>query len=96
VGNLVVPTQPVAREVGVDRQFAFLIDDGDTPAGSFGEVRHYKVGFTLIQGFSTQALAVQEAVRRLRFEAGAETWVVAVDQDPVSLTFSAFGAGLGK
>jgi hypothetical protein len=58
-------------------------------------VRHYKLGFTHIEGFSTPALAVQEAVRRLRLEAGAQTWVVAVDQDPVSLTFAAFGAGIG-
>lgn len=96
VGNIVVPAQSVAREVGVDRQFALLIDDGDTPANKFGEVHRYKVGFTHIEGFSTQQLALEEAVRRLRLEAGATTWVVAVDQDPVSLKFAAFGAGLGQ
>lgn len=95
VGDYVVPAQAVAREADVDRQFALVIDDGDTPASSFGETSRYKVGFTLIQGFSTQALAVQEAVRHLRIEAGAQTWVVAVDQDPVGLTYSAFGAGIG-
>jgi hypothetical protein len=96
VGNVSVPAQSVAREVSVDRQFALLIDDGDTPANKFGEVHRYKVGFTHIEGFSTQQLALEEAVRRLRLEAGATTWVVAVDQDPVSLKFAAFGAGLAE
>ena len=96
VGNVVVPGQSVAREVGVDRQFALLIDDGDTPANKFGEVHRYKVGFTHVQGFATQQLALEDAVRRLRLHAGATTWVVAVDQDPVSLQYAAFGAGLGE
>ena len=96
VGNVVAPAQAVGRETDVDRQFALLIDNGDTPANSFGKTTHYKVGFTLIQGFATSPLALQEAVRRLRTETGATTWVVAVDQDPVSQLYSAFGAGIGQ
>jgi len=94
VGNVVVPAQHVGDETNVDRQFALWIDAGDTPAGSFGDVTRYKIGFTLVEGFATETLAKQEAVRRLRFEAGAEAWVVAVDQDPVSGKWSAFGAGV--
>ena len=96
VGNVTVPAQPSAREIGVDRQFALVIDDGDSPASSFGEVHRYKMGFVHVLGFSTQALALEEAVRRLRLEAGATTWVVAVDQDPISLQYAAFGAGPGE
>lgn len=96
VGDIVVPGQAVGRETAVDRQFALLIDDGDTPASSFGATTHYKVGFTLIHGLSTSTLALQEAVRRLRTETGATTWVVAIDQDPVTQLYSAFGAGIGQ
>jgi len=96
VGNYVIPSQPVAREVDVDRQFAIVIDNGNKAAGSFGEVRDYKLGFTLIEGFSTAALAYQEAVRRLTLGAGATSWVVAVDQDPTTLMYAAFGAGVGQ
>ena len=84
------------RQVTTGTPIALLIDNGDTPANSFGKTTHYKVGFTLIQGFATSTLALQEAVRRLRTETGATTWVVAVDQDPVSQLYSAFGAGIGQ
>ena len=95
VGNVTVPASSVGQETNVDRQFALWIDDGDTPAGSFGFSNTYKIGFTHIEGFATEAIAVQEAVRRLRFQTLAETWVVAVDQDPVSGKWAAFGAGIG-
>ena len=95
VGNVVVPALHVGDETNVDRQFALWIDNGDTPAGSFGDVTRYKLGFTLIHGFASEVLAKQEAVRRLRFQTFAEAWVVAVDQDPVSGDWSAFGMGVG-
>ncbi|HZL99167.1 MAG TPA: hypothetical protein VFD43_02850, partial [Planctomycetota bacterium] len=93
VGNLVVPTQFAAAEADVDRQFALWIDKGDTPAGSFGASTEYLVAYTLVEGYPTEDHALQAAVRNLRFEAGAETWVVAVDLDPATLTFAAFGVG---
>jgi hypothetical protein len=95
VGNVVVPALAAAREPDVDRQIAIVIDDGDTPANMFGETNHYKLGFTHIEGFANATLALQEAVRRLRLEAGADAWVVAIDQDPVSGLYGAFGAGVG-
>jgi hypothetical protein len=94
VGNVVAPVLHTGNLTHVDRQFALWVDAGDTPAGSFGDVSRFKIGFTLVHGFSSELLAQQEAVRRLRFETDAEAWVVAVDQDPVSGKWSAFGMGV--
>ncbi len=93
VGNLVTPPQAVGSAVG-DLQAALLIEHGDSNGTGFADVTHYKSAFTLVKGFGTANQAHQDAVRRLR-EQGVTTWVVAIDQDPVTGQFSACGVGLG-
>jgi hypothetical protein len=94
VGNVVVPAQAIGTATG-DMQMVLLIDHGDSNGTGFADITHYKMGFTLMRGFATQTEAANEAVRRLRLETGATTWVVATDQDPVSGLWATFGAGLG-
>jgi hypothetical protein len=95
VGNVVVPAQPISAVSGQDMQMCLLIEHGDSNGTGFADITHYKTGFTLVRGFGSQADAANEAVRRLRYEAGATTWVVATDQDPMTNLWAAFGAGLG-
>jgi hypothetical protein len=96
VGNVVVPAQPIGSASG-DMQMVLMVEHGDSDGTGFADITHYKMGFTLVRGFATQADAANEAVRRLRLETGATTWVVATDQDLVGGTglWAAFGAGLG-
>jgi hypothetical protein len=94
VGNVVVPAQSIGTATG-DMQMVLMIDHGDSDGTGFADITHYKMGFTLQRGFPTKQDAANEAVRRLRFETGATTWVVATDLDTATGLWSVFGAGLG-
>lgn len=90
VGNLEAPDDSYGDLEG-DLQVALLIKHGDM-AGS--EVTSYLTAFTLVNGAHSRSAALQGAVARLR-EVGVQTWVVAVDKDPVTGRYAAFGTGLG-
>ncbi len=90
VGNVVAPAMPFGNATG-DLQTAVTIDAGSLQAPQVYEVG---TGFTYVKGFPTSVLALNEAVRRLR-QVGIDTWVVAVDADPATGLFAAFGTGLG-
>ncbi len=90
VGNVVPPAQTFGNATG-DMQTAVLVEAGD-PA--VGQVLIVRTAFTWTKGFISATLALNDAVRRLR-DAGIDTWVVAVDQDPVTGLYAAFGTGLG-
>src|SRR5262249_24532599 len=90
VGNVVAPAQPFGNATG-DLQAAVLIKGGDLAAGQSILAR---TAFTYTKGFATSTLALNDCVRRLR-EVGIDTWVVAVDKDPVTGLYAAFGTGLG-
>ncbi len=92
VGNVAVPAQAVGQATG-DQQAVLLIEHGSS-SGPLPDFARYKSAFTYITGFTTSAKALNEAVRRLRHE-GVRAWVVAVDADPATGLFAAFGAGLG-
>jgi len=93
VGELQAPDDTFGRSKG-DLQVALLIKHGDMTGSTAGEVVHYRTAFTLAKGYPTSKDALNEAVARLR-AVGLETWVVAVDRDPVTGRFAAFGTGLG-
>jgi hypothetical protein len=90
VGNVVAPAQPFGNATG-DLQTAVTIDAGSLQAP---QVFSARTGATYIKGSPTATAALNEAVRRLRL-IGIDTWVVAVDADPATGLFSAFGTGLG-
>ncbi|MGQ0552493.1 MAG: hypothetical protein ACT4PU_04670 [Planctomycetota bacterium] len=93
VGNMTAPSQSVGTAVG-DLQAALVIDHGDSDGSGFADVTHYRLASTLVRGFASPVLAQRDAVRRLQAEL-IDTWVVAVDQDPVTGLYAAFGIGLG-
>jgi hypothetical protein len=93
VGDFEAPDETWGRIKG-DQQVALKIEHGDMTGSSAGEVTHYRTAFTLASGFPNAKAALQEAVARLR-AVGIETWVAAVDKDPVTGRYSAFGTGLG-
>lgn len=88
VGNVTVPGQPFGSATG-DLQTAVVVE----ASGLTGPLA-VRTAFTWTTGFSSGTLALNDAVRRLR-QAGVDTWVVAVDQDPVSGLWAAWGTGLG-
>jgi hypothetical protein len=90
VGNLQAPADVYGR-TEADLQVALLIKHGDMYPD---EVTHYRTAFTMVKGLPSPSAAMQEAVARLR-AVGLETWVVAVDKDPVTGRYAAFGTGLG-
>jgi hypothetical protein len=93
VGNVTPPAQPFGNATG-DMQAAMVIKHGDSTGAGYSDITHYRTAFTLVKGFSTAQQALNNAVRNLR-DAGIDTWVVAVDQDPKTGLFAAFGTGLG-
>jgi hypothetical protein len=82
VGDLQAPDDMFGNSKG-DLQMALLIKHGDMTGSSTGEVAQYRTAFTLATGFPTRKAALNEAVARLR-AVGVETWVAAVDRDPVN------------
>ena len=94
VGNVVVPAQSFGDDTG-DLQAALVIEHGASAGAGGSDTTHYATAYTWVKGFATANAALNEAVRRLRL-AGVETWVVAVDADPDSGLFAAFGTGLGN
>ena len=72
-----------------DLQSALSIDHGDGPQAT------YLTGFTYVRGHATEMDALMDAQRRLR-EIGLTTMVVAVDVDPDTGLYAAFGTGLGQ
>jgi hypothetical protein len=90
VGNVVPPAQPFGNATG-DLQTAVTIDAGNLLAP---QVYETLTAFTYVKGFSSVSAALNEAVRRLRL-VGIDSWVVAVDADPATGLFAAFGTGLG-
>jgi len=90
VGNVTPPANPMGNTTG-DMQAAVTIDGGNLQAP---QSLHYRTAFTYTKGFTSAVLALNDAVRRLR-QAGVDTWVVAVDKDPQTGLFAAFGTGLG-
>jgi len=93
VGNITPPAQPFGNATG-DMQAAMVIKHGNSTGAGYSDITHYRTAFTLVKGFSTAQQALNNAVRNLR-DAGIDTWVVAVDQDPATELFAAFGTGLG-
>jgi hypothetical protein len=90
VGNVTPPATPFGNATG-DMQAAVTIDGGSLVAP---QTLHYRTAFTYRKGFTTSVLALNEVVRHLRM-AGVDTWVVAVDKDPQTGLYAAFGTGLG-
>ncbi|HEX5011603.1 MAG TPA: hypothetical protein VFY71_14515 [Planctomycetota bacterium] len=90
VGNVVAPAQPFGNAAG-DLQAAVVIK-ADTLAA--GQSLLATTAFSYTKGFATDMLALNECVRLLR-DVGIDTWVVAVDKDPVTGLYAAFGTGLG-
>ncbi|MCB9896501.1 MAG: hypothetical protein H6825_00730 [Planctomycetes bacterium] len=91
VGEVTDPATTTGIVTG-DMQFAFTVDRGD--AIGFEDLRAYPMAFSLVTDFVSKDDAVQSVVQNLKVE-DIETWVVAVDQDPDTGLYSAFGAGLG-
>ncbi len=92
VGNLTEPVQTESNAVG-DMQFALVIEHGDGNASSFNQTVTYPAAFTLVSQFVSEVDAVDSAMQNLN-TLGMETWVIAVDRDPDTMLYSAFGAGL--
>ncbi len=90
VGNVVPPAVTFGNATG-DMQAAVMVEAGDFGVGQTLLVR---TAFTWTEGFASASLALNDAIRRLR-EAGVDTWVVAVDLDPATGLYAAFGTGLG-
>ena len=90
VGNVVAPAVPFGSASG-DLQAAVLIKGGTLAAGQSILAR---TAFNYTKGFATATLALNDCVRSLR-EVGIDTWVVAVDKDPTTGLYAAFGTGLG-
>jgi len=90
VGNVVAPAQPFGNATG-DLQMALTIDAGSLLVP---QVFSARTGATYVKGFATAMDALNNAVRLLR-DIGVDTWVVAVDVDPDTGLFAAFGTGLG-
>lgn len=90
VGNATPPGTPFGNATG-DMQAAVTINGGDLAAP---QTLQYRTAFTYTKGFTTAVQALNETVRRLRM-AGVDTWVVAVDKDPQTGLYAAFGTGLG-
>jgi hypothetical protein len=91
VGNITVPAVSFGNATA-DMQAAVVIDAGNLNGQ---QSAHYRTAFTYTKGFATAVLALNDAVRLLR-QAGVDTWVVAVDKDPTSGLYTAFGTGLGE
>lgn len=90
VGGAAAPSETQGVITG-DMQFA--LEAQGAPLSGPGSARAYGLGFTLVKEFSSEADAVAGAVANLTAH-GHTTWIVAVDVDPVTGLFSAFGAGM--
>ncbi|RKY21762.1 MAG: hypothetical protein DRQ55_03195 [Planctomycetota bacterium] len=93
VNTIMEPAATTGDAVG-DLQAALVIENGDVDGGGgFQETITYGSAFTIVSGTS-EVEAKDAAVAELS-DAGMETWVVAVDEDPSNPgTYTAFGAGL--
>lgn len=94
VNSITEPAQGDDDDTG-DFQVALVIENGDIGGGGGVQgTEIYGAAFTLVSGLLSEAQARQLAEDNL-VESGAETWVIAVDQDPSTPgLFTAFGAGL--
>ena len=90
VGDLTAPATSQGVLTG-DLQFALEAEGAPLEGGP--SPRAYGLTFTLVKEFSSEADAVAAAVANLTVK-DATTWVVAVDADPTTGLFTAFGAGL--
>jgi len=93
VGNVTPPVQPFGNATG-DMQAAMVIKHGNSTGAGYADITHYRTAFTVSKGFATSQQALNNAVRNLR-DAAIDTWVVAVDVDPATGLYAAFGTGLG-
>lgn len=97
VGGIPLPVDEVAGPVAGNQQFALRIDHGTGGLevdGRFGFTR-YPAAFTMVLGFGSAADAKAAAQKTLE-RCGMSTWVIAVEQDPDTGDFGAFGVGLGE
>ena len=90
VGNVVAPAVPFGNATG-DLQAAVMIKAGSITAA---QPLQATTAFSFTKGHATSSLALNECVRLLR-EERIDTWVVAVDKDPITGLYAAFGTGLG-
>ncbi len=93
VGNVTPPVQPFGNATG-DMQAAMVIKHGNSTGAGYSDITHYRTAFTAVKGLATAQQALNSAVRNLR-DAQIDTWVVAVDVDPATGLYAAFGTGLG-
>ena len=96
IGSLPQPAR-MGGPVTDDLQAALVIDHGqggDVQDGRF-LFTSYPLAFTLVCDYATEAEARQAAIDNLTAR-GMDTWVVAVDADPETGLYAAFGAGLGQ
>jgi hypothetical protein len=92
---LAPPSTPTGQMTG-DQQVALIAGAGTLAGGSYQapvSVR-FPVAFTLVDQFVDQQDAVESAVQNL-LASDAVTWTVAVDADPSTGLYTAFGVGLG-
>ncbi|MDG2149230.1 MAG: hypothetical protein P8N09_06880 [Planctomycetota bacterium] len=84
-------------QVTGDRQVAIVAKAGSIFGASADRPVNvaFPVSFTLIDEFVSELDAVQSAVQNL-ISSDAESWTVAVDQDPATGLYMAFGIGLGE
>ncbi len=96
--SLDAPTPPVSStgsETG-DLQVALVATAGNVIGGSVDNPKlvRFPMAFTLVDQFVSEIDAVQSAVQNL-LASDTETWTVAVDADPTTGLYTAFGIGLG-
>lgn len=94
VGGLAgaVPAQD-AGTVDGDKQVAILVQYDDQPAGTFEDLAILHTAFVLVSEFALESSAIEQATQNL-FAAGMRSWVIAVDKDPDSGLYTAFGVGV--
>lgn len=92
----VVPPASGSGQVLGDRQVAMVIKAGNIPAASSQNPVHlrYPMAFTLVSEFGTEVEAAQAAFQNLT-ASDVTTWTIAVDVDPDTGLYLAFGVGLG-
>jgi hypothetical protein len=90
------PATPTGQVTG-DRQVAIVANAGSIAGGSADRPINvaFPVSFTMVDEFVSELDAVQSAVQNL-IVSDAESWTVAVDQDPATGLYMAFGIGLGE
>lgn len=93
VGNVTEPAQGDDDAIG-DFQAAFVIEPGTLGAG-FAFTATNEMAFTLVSGFVTEDQAKDAAQQELE-DCGSDSWVIAVDEDPDTGLFCAFGAGVSN